>query len=67
MKPVRWGVLSTADIGLKKVIPGMMKSDKLEVAAISSRNEDRAKAAAAELGTPDRHSSQPIADQFRNS
>jgi predicted dehydrogenase len=50
MKPVRWGVLSTADIGLKKVIPGMMKSDKLEVAAISSRNEDRAKAAAAELG-----------------
>ena len=50
MKPVKWGVISTADIGMKKVIPGMMKSGDIDVVAIASRNLKRAKAAAAELG-----------------
>ena len=48
--PVRWGVLSTAAIGLRKVLPGMMKSDALVVAAIASRGLARATAAAGELG-----------------
>jgi predicted dehydrogenase len=50
MKKIRWGILSTANIGMQKVIPGMLKSSELEVAAIASRNLKKAKAAAAELG-----------------
>ena len=50
MKPVKWGIISTADIGMKKVTPGMMKSSELEVVAIASRSLKHAKAAAAELG-----------------
>jgi predicted dehydrogenase len=52
MKPVKWGIISTADIGMKKVTPGMLKSRELEVVAIASRNLKRAQAAAAELGIP---------------
>lgn len=42
MEKVRWGVLSTAKIGVDKVIPGILKSEYCELVAISSR--DRAKA-----------------------
>ncbi len=52
MKPVKWGIISTADIGMAKVIPGMLKSRELEVVAIASRNLKRAKEAAARLGIP---------------
>jgi predicted dehydrogenase len=52
LRPVRWGVLSTALIGTQRVIPGMRKSGELQVAAIASRNLERARAAAAELGIP---------------
>jgi predicted dehydrogenase len=47
---IRWGVISTALIGTKKVIPGMQRSQRGRVAAIASRDLSRAKAAAAELG-----------------
>ena len=50
MKPVRWGILSTANIGVAKVIPGMLKSKLLEVAAIASRSLPTAQAAADKLG-----------------
>ena len=50
MAAVRWGIISTADIGMKKVIPGMMKSKKLEVMAIASRDGARAAEAAKALG-----------------
>ena len=50
MKPVRWGVLSTARIASKKVIPGMLKSSMLVVSGLASRNQEKADAAAAELG-----------------
>jgi predicted dehydrogenase len=50
MKPVKWGILSTADIGMKKVIPGMLKSKELVVVGIASREMRRAKAAAKSLG-----------------
>ena len=49
-KPVKWGILSTANIGMKKVTPGMLKSADINVVAIASRNLKKAKAAAAELG-----------------
>ena len=45
-KKVKWGVLSTANIGIEKVIPAMQKGDNLEIIGISSRNENDAKNAA---------------------
>jgi predicted dehydrogenase len=52
MNPVRWGILSTALIGTQRVIPGMLKSRSLQVAAIGSRELGKAEAAAASLGIP---------------
>jgi predicted dehydrogenase len=49
-KKVRWGIVSTADIGVKKVIPGIMKSAHSEVVALASRDEGRARAALDGLG-----------------
>jgi hypothetical protein len=36
MKPVVWGVISTAKIGRERVLPGMRKSKLLEIRAIAS-------------------------------
>ncbi len=47
---VRWGVLSTAAIGVKKVIPAMQLGQYSVVTAIASRDLERAKSAAAQLG-----------------
>ena len=52
MRPVKWGIISTALIGTKKVIPGMLRAAGVEVAAIASRDLARAKAVAKELGIP---------------
>ncbi|MCC7216268.1 MAG: Gfo/Idh/MocA family oxidoreductase [Burkholderiales bacterium] len=52
MKPVVWGVLSTAKIGRERVLPGMRKSPLVEIRAIASRDESRARAAATALGIP---------------
>ena len=52
MKPVKWGVISTANIGLQKVLPAMLKSSEIELVAIASRNLKKAKAAAQQLGIP---------------
>jgi predicted dehydrogenase len=52
MAKVRWGVLSTANIGLKKVLPAMQQGEYCEIAAIASRDEGAARAAAAEGGIP---------------
>ena len=49
---VRWGVLSTAAIAVKKVIPAMQKSDWVEVSAIASRDRHKAEEAARTLGIP---------------
>ena len=49
---VRWGVLGTANIALKKVIPAMQRSSWCEIAAIASRDLAKAKAAANELQIP---------------
>ena len=50
MKPVKWGIISTANIGVEKVIPGMLKSQELEVVAISSRSLKTARKTAMDLG-----------------
>jgi predicted dehydrogenase len=52
MTKVKWGIISTANIGVAKVIPGMLKSKELEIVAISSRDIKTAKAWAAKLGIP---------------
>lgn len=52
MSVVRWGVLGTARIGTGKVLPAMQGSERCQIMGISSRNFDRAKAAAAQLGIP---------------
>ncbi|HUH76726.1 MAG TPA: Gfo/Idh/MocA family oxidoreductase, partial [Devosia sp.] len=49
-KKVRWGILSTAKIGMEKVIPAIMKSAHSEVVAIASRDLGKAEAAAKQLG-----------------
>jgi predicted dehydrogenase len=50
MAKVRWGVLSTANIGLKKVIPGMQRCEHASVDAIASRDLAKAQEAASRLG-----------------
>jgi predicted dehydrogenase len=52
MSKVRWGILSTANIGMKKVTPAMQRSELCEVTAIASRSQESARAAADELGIP---------------
>jgi predicted dehydrogenase len=49
---IRWGVLSTANIGLKKVIPSMQQGEFTSIVAIASRNLPKAQEAAAALGIP---------------
>jgi len=49
-KKVRWGVLSTAAIGLRKVIPGMQLGQFSIVDAIASRDLAKARQAAANCG-----------------
>ena len=50
LTPVSWGVLSTANIGVEKVIPAMQASDLSRVTAIASRSEENARSVADELG-----------------
>ncbi|MDQ6611746.1 MAG: Gfo/Idh/MocA family oxidoreductase [Gemmatimonadota bacterium] len=47
--PVRWGILGTANIALRAVIPGMQRSPLARVVAIASRNLSSAQNAAAAL------------------
>jgi predicted dehydrogenase len=49
---LRWGVLSTANIGIKKVLPAMQRGRYTSVDAIASRDLVRAKQAASALGIP---------------
>jgi predicted dehydrogenase len=51
-KKLRWGVLSTASIGLRKVLPAMQQGHYTTVDAIASRDLAKAKEAAAKLGIP---------------
>ena len=52
MSKIRWGVLSTANIGIEKVIPAMQQSEFCEIVAIASSRIEKAQAAATKLGIP---------------
>ena len=50
MSKVVWGILSTANIGIKRVIPGILSGKHGVIAAIASRDAERARAVAARFG-----------------
>jgi predicted dehydrogenase len=52
MEPVTWGIISTARIGIEKVIPAMQRSPLCRIAAIASRDRETARRAAEKLGIP---------------
>lgn len=52
VKKVRWGIMSTASIAKRSVIPGIQESERNEVAAVASRSLDNAQVFASELGIP---------------
>ncbi len=54
---LRWGILSTADIALRKVIPGIRTAARCEVVAIASRDGELARVAAERLAIPTAHAS----------
>lgn len=57
MKKLKWGILSTANIGKEQVIPAIKRAENADVVAIASRNEQTAKEAAEELNIPKTFSS----------
>ncbi len=50
MAKVRWGILSTANIGMTKVNPAIQKGQYCEIVAIASRDRQAAERAARQLG-----------------
>jgi len=57
VKKVRWGILSTANIGMEKVIPAIQQSAHSDVVAIASRDLAKAQQAADQLGIARAHGS----------
>jgi len=55
--PLRWGVLSTANIAAEKLIPAIRRSQSSMVAAVASRDADRARTFAEQHAIPDAYSS----------
>src|SRR5437867_5958364 len=51
-KKVQWGVLGSANIAVKKVIPAMQRGEWCEVTALASRDLEKARRFARELGIP---------------
>ncbi len=56
-KILNWGVLSTAKIGYKQVIPAMQRSEFVNVAAVASRDLNRAQKMANDLAIPQAYGS----------
>lgn len=52
IEKVRWGILGAANIAIKKVIPAMQNGKLCEITAIASRNIEKSKQTANELGIP---------------
>ena len=52
MSKVAWGILSTANIGIKRVIPAIQAGQRGVIAAIASRDAGKAAATAARFGIP---------------
>jgi predicted dehydrogenase len=54
---VKWGILSTAGIGVRRVLPAMQQCEHVEIAAIASRSEGKGKEVAGQFGIPTVYSS----------
>ena len=54
---LRWGIISTADIGRRKVIPAIQRARRCRVVAIASRDPERGRVVAEELGIERTHRS----------
>ena len=52
MKKLNWGILSTAKIGIEKVIPAMQHGKLSKIVAIASRTQESAREAAKNLKIP---------------
>jgi predicted dehydrogenase len=52
MNKIRWGIISTAKIGVKQVIPAMQQGEFSEVTAIASRSLEQARETAKQLKIP---------------
>jgi len=52
-RKVNWGIVSTAQIGLNKVIPAIQQTENGRVVAIASRTLGKAREAAKSLGIPE--------------
>jgi predicted dehydrogenase len=52
MAKVRWGIISTANIGTGRVIPSMQKGEYTEIRGLASRDLATAQAVAQKLGIP---------------
>jgi predicted dehydrogenase len=52
MRKVRWGVISTANIGMEEVIPAMQKGHYCQLVGIASRSLEKAQRAAEQLSIP---------------
>lgn len=52
MEKISWGILSTAKIGIQKVIPAMQKGKYCDIVGIASRDYSKAKKMASKLKIP---------------
>lgn len=54
---LRWGIMSTANIGRRSTIPGIQESDQNEVVAVASRSLENAEKFAKEMNIPNTYGS----------
>jgi predicted dehydrogenase len=54
---IRWGILGTANIGIKRVIPAILSGERGSIGALASRNATRAQEVAARFAIPRSHGS----------
>jgi predicted dehydrogenase len=52
MRKIRWGVISTASIGVMEVLPAMQKGQYTQLVGIASRSLEKAQNVADQLGIP---------------
>ena len=52
MKTLRWGILSTANIAAKMMVPALHETDAAELVAVASRHDQKARRWANEHGIP---------------
>jgi predicted dehydrogenase len=57
MRKIQWGILSTANIGIKRVIPAILSGERGAIGAIASRDASRAAEVAARFAVPRSHGS----------